>query len=114
MLLDFGKGQVFENELKIFQKYHFDGLVLKVVITTSPRTKAARKPPVHCKITTVSRGLHSRMPFPGNQFFPKKNGKFPVPSIWEHPLPGPDSVPAFETGCFPVFQVSFQSLFSNR
>ena len=70
MLLDFGKGQVFENELKIFQKYHFDGLVLKVVITTSPRTKAARKPPVHCKITTVSRGLHSQMPFTGNQFFP--------------------------------------------
>ena len=27
--------------------------------------------------------------------------KFPVPSIWEHPLPGPDSVPAFGTGFFP-------------
>ena len=40
--------------------------------------------------------------FPRTGYFPKKSGKFPVPSIWEHPIPGPDSVPAFGTGCFPV------------
>ena len=40
--------------------------------------------------------------FPGTGFFLKKSGKFPVPSIREHPLPGPNSVQAFETGCFPV------------
>ena len=41
------------------------------------------------------------MQFLGNRIFPKKNGKFSVPSIWEHPLPGPNSVPAFGTGFFP-------------
>ena len=40
--------------------------------------------------------------FPGNRYFPQKSRKFPVPSIREHPIPGPDSVPAFGTGCFPV------------
>ena len=45
-----------------------------------------------------TRGLRSRMAFPGNQ-------KFPVPSIWEHPLPGPDLVPAFVTA---LFRVSFK------
>ena len=40
--------------------------------------------------------------FLGTGFFPKKSGKFPVPSIREHPLPGPESVPALGTGCFPV------------
>ena len=39
--------------------------------------------------------------FPGTGFFPEKSGKFPVPSIWEHPLPGPVSVPPFGTGHFP-------------
>ena len=29
--------------------------------------------------------------FPGTGFFPVKSGKFPVPSIQEHPLPGPVS-----------------------
>ena len=35
------------------------------------------------------------MPFPvtGTWFFPEKSGKFPVPSIWKHPLPGTISVP---------------------
>ena len=41
------------------------------------------------------------MPFPGNWIFPKKSGKSSAPSIWEHPLPGPDSVLAFRTGFFP-------------
>ena len=40
------------------------------------------------------------MLFPGNQIFPEKSGKFPVPSIWEHPHPGPVSVPPFGTGHF--------------
>ena len=44
--------------------------------------------------------------FPGTGYFPKKFGKFLVPSIREHPLPGPGPVPAFGTGCFPV---SFES-----
>ena len=39
--------------------------------------------------------------FPGTGFFPKKSGKFPVPSIREHPLPSPNSVPAFGSGFFP-------------
>ena len=52
------------------------------------------------------RGLRSRMPFPRNRIFPKKYRKFPVPSIREHPLNGPDSVPAFGTGCFPVSFIS--------
>ena len=50
----------------------------------------------------VDRGLQSRMPFVGNQIFPKKSEKFLVPSIGEHPLPGPDSVLAFRTGFFPA------------
>ena len=41
------------------------------------------------------------MPFPRTGFFPEKSGKFPVPGIREHPLPGPDSVPVFGTGFFP-------------
>ena len=40
--------------------------------------------------------------FPETEFFSKKSGKFPVPSIREHPLPGPASVPAFGTGFFPA------------
>ena len=40
--------------------------------------------------------------FPGTRFFPKNSGKFPVPSIWEHPLSGPNLVPAFGTGFFPA------------
>ena len=47
---------------------------------------------------TCFRGLRSRMPFPGYQIFTKKSGKFPIPSIQEHPLPGPDLVPVFRTG----------------
>ena len=46
------------------------------------------------------RGLPSQMPFPENQIFPKKIRKFLVPSIWEHPLLGPDSVLVFETVFF--------------
>ena len=46
--------------------------------------------------------------FPGTGYFPKKFGKFPVPSIREHPLPGPDLVPAFGTGCFPVSYIRYQ------
>ena len=45
--------------------------------------------------------------FPGTGFFPKKSGKFPIPSIREHPLPSPDSVLAFGTGCFPVSFISW-------
>ena len=41
--------------------------------------------------------------FPGTGYFPKKSGKFP--SIREHPILGPDSVPAFGTG----FKVRFIS-----
>ena len=40
--------------------------------------------------------------FPGTRFFPKKSEKLPIPSILEHPVPGPDSVLAFETGFFPA------------
>ena len=29
---------------------------------------------------------------PGTGYFPKKSGKSPIPSIREHPIPGPDSV----------------------
>ena len=50
----------------------------------------------------LKRGLRFQMPFSGNRIFPPKNGKFLVPSIWELPLPGPDSLPALGTGCFPV------------
>ena len=39
--------------------------------------------------------------FPGTGFFLEKSGKFPIPSIREHPLPGPVSVPPFGTGHFP-------------
>ena len=39
--------------------------------------------------------------FPGTGYFPKKIGKFPVPSIWKHPIPGPGSLPAFGTGQLP-------------
>ena len=39
--------------------------------------------------------------FPGTGFSQEKSGKFPVPSIREHPLPGPVSVPPFGTGQFP-------------
>ena len=47
------------------------------------------------------RGLHSRSRFLGTEFFPGKFGNFPVPSIREHPLPGPVSVPPFGTGQLP-------------
>ena len=40
--------------------------------------------------------------FPGTGYFLKKSGKFPFLSIWEHPIPSSDSVPAFRTGCFLV------------
>ena len=49
-------------------------------------------------ITTKTRGLRSRMAFPRNRKF----RKFPVLSIWEHPLPGPDLAPAFGTALFSV------------
>ena len=39
--------------------------------------------------------------FPGTGFFPEKYRKFPIPSIWEHPLTGTVSVPPFGTGHFP-------------
>ena len=39
--------------------------------------------------------------YPGTGFFPEKSGKFPVPSIWEDPLPGPVSVLPIRTGQFP-------------
>ena len=43
-------------------------------------------------------GLRSHLPFPWNQIFPQK-----IPEISrEHPLPRPDSVPAFGTGFFPA------------
>ena len=41
------------------------------------------------------------MPFPGNWIFPGKIRESSISSIWEDPLPGPDSVPAFGTGFFP-------------
>ena len=68
---------------------------------------------------TCFRGLRSRMPFPGYQIFTKKSGKFPIPSIQEHPLPGPDLVLAFRTGIpdwlFPgFFQVSKHSGIPER
>ena len=44
------------------------------------------------------------MPFPGYRIFPKKSWKFPVPSIPEHPLPGPDLVPAFGTGLYDIIK----------
>ena len=40
------------------------------------------------------------MPFRGNQNFHKKSRKFQIPSIWEQPLPCPNSVLAFGTGFF--------------
>ena len=40
--------------------------------------------------------------FPGTRNFPEKSGKFPVLSIQEHPLSGPDLVPAFGTALFLV------------
>ena len=43
------------------------------------------------------RGLRSQMAFAGTGNFPEKSGKFPVQSIREHPLPGPDLVPTFGT-----------------
>ena len=39
--------------------------------------------------------------FSGTRFFPEKSRKFPLPSIREHPLSGPVSVPPFGTGQFP-------------
>ena len=48
----------------------------------------------------ANRGLRSECHFREPDFF-KKTGKFTVPSIREHPLPGPNSVPAFGTGFFP-------------
>ena len=39
--------------------------------------------------------------FPGTGYFLKKFWKFPVPSIREHPIPGPGSVPAFGNGQLP-------------
>ena len=39
--------------------------------------------------------------FPGTGFLLEKYGKFPVPSIREHPLAGPVSVPPFGTCQFP-------------
>ena len=45
----------------------------------------------------LNRGLRSQMPIPGNQNFPKKSGKFPIPSIQEEDVPGTNSVPAFVT-----------------
>ena len=51
---------------------------------------------------SICRGLLSRMLFPGNQIFPVFSGKSSVLSIRELPLPGPDLVPAFGTGHFPV------------
>ena len=39
--------------------------------------------------------------FLGTGFFPQKSEKFPIPSIQEHPLPGPVSIPPFGTGHFP-------------
>ena len=41
------------------------------------------------------------MPFSGTRFFLEKSGKFPVLSIWDHPLPGPVSVPPFGSCHFP-------------
>ena len=52
--------------------------------------------------------------FTGTGYFPKKSGKFPVPSIREHPIPGPDSVPAFETGCFPVSFTTSKAALRSR
>ena len=47
------------------------------------------------KQSILGRGLHSRMPFPGNQIFPKKNGKSIVSGIREVPLHGIGSVPPY-------------------
>ena len=42
----------------------------------------------------------------GIKFFAKKSGKFPIPKIWEHPLPGPDSVPPIQDWPLPVLSQS--------
>ena len=52
-------------------------------------------------MVVLVRGLRSGMPFPGNQIFQEKSGKFLVPNIQEHPLPSTVSVPPFGTGHFP-------------
>ena len=39
--------------------------------------------------------------FLGTGFFPYRSRKSSIPSIWEHPLPAPNSVWAFRTGFFP-------------
>ena len=55
------------------------------------------------------------MAFPGNRKFLEIFRKFPVPSIQEHPLPGPDLVPAFGTALFPVsFKVGKHSEITER
>ena len=81
-----------EKDPKIVLKGHFwdkttaEGLIFVIYKSYS-------------KCTTPIRGLRSRMAFPGNR-------KFPVPSIREHLLPGPDLVPAFGTALFPVSFIS--------
>ena len=63
-------------------------------------------------------GLEVSVPkwhFPGTGNFPEKSGKFPIPSIREHPLPGPDLVPAFGTALSPVsFKVGKHSGIPER